>query len=591
MSLDAPALDAPALDAPSLADLPEAERRFIDQLAELNGLSAEQALHALLHPQLRKAAGGWRPGVTFEDGRLVELRMGAQSGGSYPTLLRVPSVDLPALRSAVIVGGCHLLPEAHVRGAALTELEVHGQPELQALTVGGGLRALSVMGNPKLRRLTLYDAPALGALDIFELPALNHGVGCWDIQLDSVEGLRRLQKKRVAEAALRTATPEILRAVAEASMGSEAWASRLAKGVLDHPSCPQDVALWAWWQAAQAVFPHRSSLSQCETPEEKGLFKAATQAEKRAWESWAPADLAPLDEHVDVAGWARAPFPALAERLGLRLSGAPVKRASKPKVQHPSDAEALRRFGDWLAHPMELGRPAEALELVYRKVIPWSINQKTKIFLVRWRMHTGEAFVGVTGPFTWSFLGLAPERLEALRPDTRWRRLVNLYVGWWLCFLAAQREDHAARQAASLDAAGLEAAFPRDLAKVEVNLHRRLAFEGAEHLGDVSTTSVRGRHVTLRCLAPPEVFVEPEGRRHYAVAAELTFRYKGQVVKNHSRLFLHGDGAGRLEPHVRQLPLDGHGVIDDLPLFHWVGSQLGPFAFSTSVGGLSLFDH
>ncbi|MCB9766066.1 MAG: hypothetical protein H6739_40195 [Alphaproteobacteria bacterium] len=573
-------------------DLTAADRAFVDALAALNDLTPEDALGHLLHPKLKKG-GGWRPGVRFEDGQLCELKMGVQFLGGYTRFPKVPGFDLPGVVEATVVGGCHLEEVATIRGQRLQVLKIHGQPSLRELRVAGpALRTLSILGDPALARVDLTGAPALAAVDIFELPALKGGIVCWDLQMATIEGMGRL-KKRVDAAAMRTATPDVVRAVHEAFRGTSAWATRVAQAVLAHPACPLDVALVAYLDAIEAVYPRCSGLSRCETPEDKGLFRAAREVEKRGVGGFVPGEVPAQVRALDVSGWAKKPDPALLDRLGVRVEGEPVRRAAKPRpqVKHPTDAEALATFGDWIAHPMEYGRPAEALEIVYRKVLPWG-DSKTKVFLVKWRMDGGDAFVGITGPFTWSFLGLDLSRLEPLKASTRWRRLVNLYVGWYACFLAAQQPGHAEARAASLDAAGLERAFPRDLAKVGIHLGRSEVTEGADLLGNTWATGVPGRRCALRCHAPPEVYVAPGGNRHYAVAATITYQYKKKgTIKADYRLFLRGDAAGRLAPDVRHLPLTGHGVLDDLPLYHWVGSQLGPFEFNNRVGGLSLFDH
>ncbi|MCB9745711.1 MAG: hypothetical protein H6740_24265 [Alphaproteobacteria bacterium] len=260
------------------------------------------------------------------------------------------------------------------------------------------------------------------------------------------------------------------------------------------------------------------------------------------------------------------------------------------EARHPTDAEALERFGAWLAQPTELGRPAASLEIVCRRIVSWSGNQRTKVFLIRWTTESGEGFVGITGPVTWSFMGIPMAHLEALKAHTRWRRLINLYAGWWACFQAAQRDSAARERAASLDRAGLEAAFPRDLADTLVSLGRSELTQGHALLGDTYLTSVPGRRCRLACHAEPEVYVEPGGRRHYTVPATLSYEYGGGTVLADYRLFLRGDAQGRLQPFLRQLPLSGQGVVDDLPLYHWVGTWLGPFEFSYRAGGLSLFD-
>ena len=571
----------------NLDDLKKPERKFVHDLAALNDLSDAQALDHLLNPENIKASG-WRPGAVFEDGSLTELRMGVQWGGAYTKFPRVPSFDLPRVRSVVFAGGCELVEDATIEGAELTELNVHGLKQLTSLTTGVALKTLSILGNTSLAKLDVTASLGLETIDIFELPKLKGGILCWDVQMATIEGMGRL-KKRVDMAAQPIATTDVLQSVFALYDASSAWDARIAKAVLAHGNCPLDVALYAYLRFINETYARYSTLGQCPTPSAKNLFRLARQIEKRPVDSWVAAPVTPVAKELDVGDWAKAPSNQLMAMLGVAVEGTPTKRKSTKKTRHMTDAEALERFGEWIAHPMEYGRPAKSLQVVYRKVIPWGYD-KTKVFLIQWEMDNGDSFVGITGPFTWTFIALDLSRLEPLLKGTRYRRLINLYCGWYACFLAAQEDNHAALVAKSMDKAAIEAAIPA-LDTFKLHLGRPEVRVGAELMGSTYATGVSASECTIRLHSEPQVYIDPDGIQHYAVEAEITYAYNGGKVVADYRLFFYTDTKGALKPDIRHMAMTGHGVVDDLPLYHYVGSKVGPWSFQNRVGGLSLWDH
>ncbi len=86
---------------------------------------------------------------------------------------------------------------------------------------------------------------------------------------------------------------------------------------------------------------------------------------------------------------------------------------------------------------------------------------------------------------------------------------------------------------------------------------------------------------TLRCLTEPSVYIDPDGVRHYAVEGAIDYALATGGVTAECQLFFRADAAGELKrASMRQMPR-GMGIYADLPLFHWVGSHVGPYRFGT----------
>lgn len=71
---------------------------------------------------------------------------------------------------------------------------------------------------------------------------------------------------------------------------------------------------------------------------------------------------------------------------------------------------AMAKFGDWLAHPSELGRPPDEMQVIDHRELNWPVDGERKPFwLIRYRVHdtTGLAEddmdAGLVGGVTWCF--------------------------------------------------------------------------------------------------------------------------------------------------------------------------------------------
>lgn len=100
-------------------------------------------------------------------------------------------------------------------------------------------------------------------------------------------------------------------------------------------------------------------------------------------------------------------------------------------------AWAERELSAWLASPLEFGEPPVECEVCYRKPIP-TAEGTLPCFLVRYKMKSGAESVGFVGPTPWSFVDLPLAEIEKIPERMRMRRMLNLYIGWWLAFTAAQ---------------------------------------------------------------------------------------------------------------------------------------------------------
>ena len=99
----------------------------------------------------------------------------------------------------------------------------------------------------------------------------------------------------------------------------------------------------------------------------------------------------------------------LSVRAQFFLSGLGHSNAIPSECQDAS-FRAKAKFADWLAHPNELGRPPDELEIVDHRELAWPPERtQKKLWLIRYRMHDAMAFkenrvgVGLVGSFTFCF--------------------------------------------------------------------------------------------------------------------------------------------------------------------------------------------
>jgi hypothetical protein len=95
--------------------------------------------------------------------------------------------------------------------------------------------------------------------------------------------------------------------------------------------------------------------------------------------------------------------------------------------QHINRQWAFKQIANWLFH--KLGEKPVKQRLIDETEVSWPFEeQPVKIFLIHYRMRNGLEGIGITGPITWSFLGL--DDWTQLTPED-W---VYCYVGWFIQF-------------------------------------------------------------------------------------------------------------------------------------------------------------
>lgn len=222
-----------------------------------------------------------------------------------------------------------------------------------------------------------------------------------------------------------------------------------------------------------------------------------------------------------------------------------------------TNAEAEEKLADWLADPRELGgRPCET-EVLWRKTVPWP-GGKQRIFLIRWRLADGTDGIGFAGPATWSFFDIPVSGYERLAKEDRLKRIANLYGGWYHCLAARQHGDGAVSTDPDEDIAFAESVCER----------RGMPFEGLSTvesmaIGEANYHVFRGIYPHER-LGPTDRFLGIARRR------------KSKTAQLHRHAMVYGDW-------FADTP-----VLGRLPLFHFVGTILGPCAESFDLGPFGL---
>lgn len=85
-----------------------------------------------------------------------------------------------------------------------------------------------------------------------------------------------------------------------------------------------------------------------------------------------------------------------------------------PEAARTPREEAIGAMAEWLAHPNELGKIPDSLEIVDHRLIHWPpANQTIPVTLLRWRLGD-DAGIGMTGSVTWCFF--SGEKSDATDP-------------------------------------------------------------------------------------------------------------------------------------------------------------------------------
>lgn len=81
-----------------------------------------------------------------------------------------------------------------------------------------------------------------------------------------------------------------------------------------------------------------------------------------------------------------------------------------PAEANEPDFQAKAEFANWLAHPNELGRPPDELEILDRRTIDWPpAGEETSLWLIKYRLGDGwglepdDVDCGLVGSTTWCF--------------------------------------------------------------------------------------------------------------------------------------------------------------------------------------------
>lgn len=94
------------------------------------------------------------------------------------------------------------------------------------------------------------------------------------------------------------------------------------------------------------------------------------------------------------------------------------------------------KMAEWLAHPMEFGKPPEKIKEIYRVETDWPLfDEKVTFALHSYEMENKYSAIGMTGPITWSFLDI---KFDQFSPE----ELKVLYAGWHVNFIAINSENY-----------------------------------------------------------------------------------------------------------------------------------------------------
>jgi len=439
-------------------ELKKNDRAFLEDLASLNGLTAEQALDRLLNPVVTEpgapGSGRWRP-AAVEDGRFTDLHLGTgpkfpdRPVDGFPELEKVPSFEkLTGLKRFYIHRKCSLTSETLDLSNCqdLEELKIHGQETLKRLRTGKGVKTLSLLGNASLEEADITPSPGLEQFGLNENKCLRNGVVCTDLQTAALTELRK--SKTLVDPERRTAASAEELDVLLQWGPDRIWEDKfLLKALTAHENLTLAQALALYWQKTPALYGKYGAMSQCETTMEKEQFRAAALIEKRIKaESLGNMDqpaAPPAEGDVfDVSGLKKKIPDAVFSLSGIRPEGSTVKsggaKKAPAKKSVKNDDWAIREMTEWLSHPMEYGRPPEEVSVYYRKKLPWFGSPEEKVFLMSWTMDNGDSFIGFTGPTTWSFAGIPMAEVKGMYKKTHKLDLINLYAGWHLAWMLSE---------------------------------------------------------------------------------------------------------------------------------------------------------
>ncbi len=283
-----------------------------------------------------------------------------------------------------------------------------------------------------------------------------------------------------------------------------------------------------------------------------------------------------------------------------KTAAAPKKKAAAKKSAAPKKNKdwAVQAMSEWIAHPMEFGRPPAECEVVYEKNIPWS-SGKEKVFLVRYKMDDGFETIGFTGLTTWSFMGIPLSEIEKLQKRFVMRRLLNLYIGWYYTFFAYHDDDYAKKYAPkTMNAKEIEQALARELTE-EIGINRDYAVKNKEGLGSTWSMHVPAKICRFTCTGEPDS-IYLDKKYHYTVPVRLSVdldqlnkpEYSG-IVELEFILAFKADAktAGKvIKTRSTRYFAPTWPVYAKIPLYHYIGTLYGPVIFERH-GNPYFYDH
>lgn len=221
------------------------------------------------------------------------------------------------------------------------------------------------------------------------------------------------------------------------------------------------------------------------------------------------------------------------------------------------DASAVEAMRGWLTSSLKFRRPPARASVVFRTKIPWEEGQ-VAAFLVAYEMPDGVTGVGFTGPVTWSFVDVPLAAYGEIPASHRWQRVVNLYCGWYLAFTA--EVPPLATKMSLLDA------LPRYLTK------REYTFQALDPVhGGAATIGKSDFHV-VKCWTAFQRAADGPTTSDVRSRNPADAAWLGVVVRRSSQAV---DYAERIESlDVLQ---SKRAPYNRLPLYHFVGTRLGPF--------------
>jgi hypothetical protein len=247
---------------------------------------------------------------------------------------------------------------------------------------------------------------------------------------------------------------------------------------------------------------------------------------------------------------------------------------------------ALSEMKNWLSDPLEFGKEPEELEVVYSKLVYW-YGKKEKVFLIRYKYENKKEFMGITGPFTWSFIGISLDVLNCFSKPERMNRLINAYFGWVYCFDLFNSEQYKELEIKALNREGFESAFKKDMDNKQINLLADMAVENVELLGNTSCTSLKGKYCELICESDPDFFYH---NSTFYYTAKATIKYDLQGLEGHKGIvttkgiiYVTANEKNKLNyKTLSYRPFIENSLECIIPLYHFVGTYMGPFLYRVS---------